>query len=265
MSWFCTLQKLLNMQIMKTPSIILLAFVCTSSLAAKSLQDCSILLWPKFNWIGSNVEAVANEKFREGDFIVYPGALGMKGWFRSETYQIDPARVMIQLDHDTMNPSFYHYLEKNQEGIGGVFVTEFVSDSRSALGKSNRRRFYEYLGRQDQELVYCVDKQSVDRPANLDFLGKGCDQLIIYFDRGLLLDPQSSVAFFKRALARARLENEDIEILAGVELKQDGRDVDHVIALFEAISDQIDGILLVFEGSADQNASAVRLVNQLRS
>jgi len=251
---------------MKYMHLLLLALVCiVSSVSGKSLKECSLVLWPKFDWIGSKVESIASEKLVSGDFIVYPGALGMKGWFRSEEYQIDKQRVMVQLEQATVSSGFYYYLEKHQDGIGGVFVTEFDGEAQFSENKSNRRRFHEYLNSNDQTLAYCVNKASVDRPANLDFLGKQCDQLIIYYDRALLLDPEKTVAFFKKAISRARVDNENVKVLAGIELKLDVKNVEEVLALFEEISDEIDGVLIVFEGSADQNSTAVRLINHFRS
>ncbi len=245
---------------------ILLSLACCSVLPAKSLEDCSLILWPKYDWIGSNIETVADQKLQEGDYIVYPGALGLKGWFCSDEYQINKKRVLLELDHATAGSHFYYTFEKLQNSIGGVMVTEFDPEVRSSLQKSNRRRFHEYLTENGQNLSYCVDKKTVDRPANLVFLGGQCDQLIIYFDRALLSDPKKTVAFFKESCshARARSNKKDLKIIAGIELKLEGNEMDQILDLFEQVSAEIDGIFVVLEGSASQRSTAVRLMNRLR-
>ena len=243
---------------------ILLSIACCIALPAKSLEDCSLILWPKYDWIGSNLEAVADQKLKDGDYIVYPGALGLKGWFRSDEYQIKKERVLLELDHATAGSGFYTTLEKHQDSIGGIMVTEFDPEVRFSLQKSNRRRFHEYLAENGQSLSYCVDKKTVDRPANLDFLGGQCDQLIIYFDRALLLEPEKTVAFFKESCSRARANQKDVKILAGIELKFEENEVDQILDLFEQVSAQIDGIFVVLEGSASQRSTAVRLMSRLR-
>ncbi len=237
----------------------------SNSVLAKSLEHCSIILWPKYDWLGSSLETVADQKLRDGDFIVYPGTLGMKGWFRSDKYQINKARVMMQLTSGFLMGGYKYDLEKHQYGIGGYFVKEHETDGELPYNAALRRNFHQYLHENGQQLAYCMSREITDRVANLRFMSDKCDQLVLYFDRALILDPERSVSYFKNTLTHLENRGSDLKVFAGIELKLDDSSIEEILNLFEAISADIDGIVLVFEGTESQKQTAVRLLQRLRA
>lgn len=248
---------------MKLRYCLLPILIFSHSYGAKSLKECSLILWPKYDWLHSNIEYAAETSLSDSDYIIYPGALGFKESFRVSNYSINMDRVLLQMGC-VPGPDFDYQMEKKQNGIGGIWINEDNQDARFE-GLNHYREFLrDTLTSKNKALFYCLSREALDRPANIDFLADKSDRLVVYFDRALLLDSEKTVAYFKKQCERIR-EKSQAKIYAAVKLKLEDNDADELIQLFNQFVDQIDGIAIVWEGGEQQTLTAIKLMKKLRA